>query len=121
MFLGYQENDGIEFIASVADTREELENNIFVKYTRIEKTQEDYQLVAGEYLIASDAQEKEKEIKRAERDTVLQSTDIYMLPDYPISEEEREFYKQYRQYLRDLPASQNFPDVEILSFDKWKE
>ena len=40
-----------------------------------------------------------KAAKRAERDVALQSTDIYMLLDYPITDEDREVYKQYRQYL----------------------
>lgn len=58
--------------------------------------------------------------KRAERNIILQSTDIYMLPDYPITEEERESYKQYRQYLRDLPIDEAFPNVAIQTFNQWK-
>ena len=43
-----------------------------------------------------------------------------MLSDYPITEEQREQYKQYRQYLRDVPSSDNFPDIEIKNFENWK-
>lgn len=58
--------------------------------------------------------------KRSQRDMMLMITDRVMLPDYPITDAERERYKQYRQYLRDLPARQDFPNFEILSFAKWR-
>lgn len=66
MFLGYQLKNGVEFIASVADTREELENNIFVKYSRIEETKEEYKLVDGKYISAKEAFDKAKQDKRSE-------------------------------------------------------
>lgn len=79
----------------------------------------------GSWYISGYAPDKPIELqtaeKRAERDVILQSTDIYMLPDYPITEEEREVYKQYRQYLRDLPSNEAFPNVEIKTFDEWKK
>lgn len=79
----------------------------------------------GSWYISGYAPDKPIELqtaeKRAERDVILQSTDIYMLPDYPITEEEREAYKQYRQYLRDLPSDEAFPNVAIQTFDEWKE
>ena len=57
--------------------------------------------------------------KRAERDAMLKSTDIYMLSDYPVTTAEREKYKAYRQYLRDIPQQENFPNVEVLGFEQW--
>ena len=57
--------------------------------------------------------------KRLERDTLLQSTDKYMLPDFPITEEKRKQYAEYRNYLRNIPESTTFPDIKILSFDEW--
>lgn len=57
--------------------------------------------------------------KRAERDNLLAQTDKYMLSDFPITDEKREQYKAYRQYLRDLPEQESFPNVEVLSFDDW--
>lgn len=66
MFLGYQENNGVEFIASVTNTREELENNVFVKYTRIEETKDEYKLVGGVYMTVAEAFEKAKQDKRTE-------------------------------------------------------
>lgn len=60
--------------------------------------------------------------KRAERNAILDSTDKFVsVPDYPITDEKREQYKVYRQYLRDLPASWGFPNVEIMTFEKYVE
>lgn len=59
--------------------------------------------------------------KRQDRDNKLDFTDKFMVSDFPISELEREEMKVYRQYLRDLPASKNFPNVKVLNFDEWKE
>ena len=57
--------------------------------------------------------------KRAERDTMLKSTDIYMLSDYPVADAEREQYKQYRKYLRDYTLAENWWQTEPLGFDEW--
>lgn len=51
--------------------------------------------------------------KRQERDSRLHSTDKYMIPDFPVTEEYREIIKVYRQTLRDLPNTEKWPDVEI--------
>lgn len=59
--------------------------------------------------------------KRHDRDALLKATDVYMLSDFPISDEERELYKQYRQYLRDLPEAESFPEVDIMSFKEWQQ
>lgn len=64
--------------------------------------------------------EELKTAKRAERDALLLATDKYMISDYPITNEERESYKQYRQYLRDLPESKDFPNIKILSYEEFK-
>ena len=58
--------------------------------------------------------------KRAERNAILEATDKFVsVPDYPITDEEREQYKAYRQYLRDLPEQAEFPNVDVLSFEDW--
>ena len=59
--------------------------------------------------------------KRAERDNLLAQTDKYMLPDFPITGEKLAQYKAYRQYLRDLPEQAGFPNVEIMTFEKYVE
>ena len=58
--------------------------------------------------------------KRAERDSLLAQTDKYMLPDFPITEEKLVQYKAYRQYLRDLPESTEFPNITIKKFEEYK-
>lgn len=75
-------------------------------------------------LDAMSAEEKAallSEQKRFERNRLLAATDKLMLPDYPITESEREQYKQYREYLRDLPEAEDFPNVEVLSFADWQK
>lgn len=44
------------------------------------------------------------------RDGFLDSSDKYMLPDYPISDEEREKWRVYRQELRDMTEQQAWKD-----------
>lgn len=63
---------------------------------------------------------KEQEV-RAVRNGYLQATDIYMIADYPISEEQREEYKAYRRYLRDYTLGENWWEVGPLSFEEWKQ
>lgn len=57
--------------------------------------------------------ENTKKVLRIKRNQLLAETDKYMLPDYPIADSEREKYRLYRQYLRDLPMDKDFPDIEI--------
>ena len=59
------------------------------------------------------------EEKRADRDRLLQDSDIRMLPDFPISAEEKELWLLYRQYLRDITKDPAFPNVDVLNFANW--
>lgn len=80
--------------------------------------------VDGQYVIAAipePTEEEKAEKKRAERNRLLDATDKYMISDFPITDEEREKYKAYRAYLRDLPASDLFPNVDVLTFDQWND
>lgn len=43
---------------------------------------------------------------RLVRDKYLEDTDVFMLIDYPVTEERRAVITAYRQYLRDLPSSE---------------
>lgn len=47
---------------------------------------------------------------REQRDSLLNETDKYMTIDYPISEEDRELIRAYRQALRDVPQQEGFPE-----------
>lgn len=46
---------------------------------------------------------------RSERDQRLAATDYLLMPDYPISDDQRAVVQAYRQALRDLPAQSGAP------------
>lgn len=46
---------------------------------------------------------------RSQRDAKLSATDYLIVPDYPISSEDLEAVKVYRQALRDIPEQSGFP------------
>ena len=48
-----------------------------------------------------------------ERDRILSSTDKYMISDFPVDEAYRERIRLYRQELRDITQSTEWPDVDI--------
>ena len=50
---------------------------------------------------------------RAQRDAMIAETDYLMMPDYPISDEDKALVETYRQALRDIPEQEGFPsDVQ---------
>lgn len=50
---------------------------------------------------------------RSKRDSLLAETDKYMTIDYPITEECRAAFREYRQALRDITEQEGFPDNVI--------
>ena len=46
---------------------------------------------------------------RTKRDRRLAATDFLLMPDYPISDDQRAVVQAYRQALRDLPAQEGAP------------
>lgn len=56
--------------------------------------------------------EKETEM-RAQRDALLTATDFYLMSDYPISEEDLNKIKEYRQTLRDMPQQEEWPYMDF--------
>ena len=83
----------------------------------------DFVMVESEFVLNTDTKaiEQQKEQVREVRNGYLQATDIYMIADFPISEEERNQYKAYRQYLRDYTQSDNWWEENPLSFEDWKQ
>lgn len=63
--------------------------------------------------------EEKAQLLRAERNEFLRLTDFTQINDSPFSEEEKSSYSAYRQYLRDLPAQQGFPNITVLSYTDW--
>ena len=58
---------------------------------------------------------------RAVRNQYLEQTDKVMLADYPITDDERELYKQYRTYLRDYTLTENWWESNPLKFEEWNK
>lgn len=114
MYLGYQTNSRTneEILAHVADTKEGL-LSICTEYTKIEQTEEPVELINGTFYIGKDIERKKYELLalslRTERDAKLEATDYLLAPDYPISPEDLEAVKAYRQALRDIPEQSGFP------------
>ena len=51
---------------------------------------------------------------RRERDRLLKETDYLIMPDYPISQENKQLIEQYRNELRAIP--QNYTDPFEIEF-----
>lgn len=62
--------------------------------------------------IAEELQNK-KNLRRARRNTLISNTDWAVLSDAPLTEEQVNEAKAYRIVLRDLPAHEDFPDVDF--------
>ncbi|MGN1078951.1 MAG: tail fiber assembly protein [Alphaproteobacteria bacterium] len=65
--------------------------------------------------------EKKAQNLRNERNELLRLTDFTQINDTPLDEKEKSAYAAYRQYLRDLPSQQGFPNITILSYGDWTE
>ena len=83
----------------------------------------DFVMVGSEFVLSDDekAIELKKEQVREVRNEYLEATDKYMIVDFPISEEERDLYKNYRQYLRDYTKQASWWENNPLTFNEWKE
>lgn len=118
MYLGYQINERMneEFIAHVAKSKEEL-LKIYNEYTKIETTDKEVELIDGAYYLGEEINRKKSELSakhiREVRNAKISETDYLMTPDYPISAENIEELKVYRQALRDVPELTGFPDDVI--------
>ena len=82
----------------------------------------DYVHCDGQFVltVSDEAIEQRKEQVRAVRNQYLEQTDKYMIADYPISDDEREMYKQYREYLRTYPECQDWYKANPKTYEEWK-
>ena len=87
-----------------------------------EHTVSDYMQTNGEYVLTSSAEaiEQKKAEVRSVRNQYLERTDKYMITDYPITDDERELYKQYREYLRTYPECQDWYKANPKIYEEWK-
>lgn len=56
---------------------------------------------------------------RSVRNQYLEQTDKYMIMDYPVTDEERELYKQYREYLRAYPECQDWYKANPKTYEEF--
>ena len=82
----------------------------------------DYVHCDGQFVltVSDEAIEQRKEQVRSVRNQYLEQTDKYMIADYPITDEERELYKQYRTYLRTYPECQDWYRANPKTYYEWK-
>ena len=85
-----------------------------------EHTVNDYTLYNDEFLLNLDEKviEQQKTQIRSKRDSLLQKTDKFMISDYPITEDERQKIKSYREYLRDYTLIENWWQQEPNTFEE---
>ena len=104
-------NDSGEFPCLVHDSVEE----------DTEHSVSDYMQVNGEYVLTSsdEAIEQKKAEVRAVRNQYLEQTDKFLIADYPITDEERELYKQYRVYLRTYPECRDWYKANPKTYEEW--
>ena len=83
------------------------------------------QAYVGSWYVKGFAPEKPVEQREAEvrsvRNQYLEQTDKYMITDYPITDDERELYKQYREYLRTYPECRDWYKANPKTFEEWKQ
>lgn len=64
-------------------------------------------------------EEKEKFV-RDRRNELLKATDFTQSSDAPFDAETKKRYAAYRQYLRDIPKMNGFPNVAIQNYQEWQ-
>lgn len=77
----------------------------------------------GKYYLVGYAPQKSKSLLAEEirklRDFYLRKTDFTQISDVPFDTSKKLLYAEYRQYLRDLPQSSEFPSISVMTFDEW--
>ena len=81
----------------------------------------DYIHCDGQFVltVSDEAIEQRKEQVRAVRNQYLEQTAKYMITDYPITDDEREMYRQYRTYLRTYPECRDWYKANPKTYDEW--
>ena len=81
----------------------------------------DYIHCDGQFVltVSDEAIEQRKEQVRAVRNGYLEQTDKFMITDYPITDDERELYRQYREYLRTYPECRDWYKANPKTYEEW--
>ena len=82
----------------------------------------DYIHCDGQFVltVSDEAIEQRKEQVRSVRNQYLEQTDKFMIADYPITDDERELYRQYRTYLRTYPECRDWYKANPKTYEEWK-
>ena len=108
-------------IIGVSENKPVLLDNYEVQEDN-EHSVSDYTQINGEFVLTSSDEsiEQRKEQVRSVRNQYLEQTDKYMIADYPITDDERELYKQYREYLRTYPECRDWYKSNPKTYEEWK-
>lgn len=120
MFLGYQ-ND---LIAVAAKTKEEVENSVGIKFTKIEETQEPVEMVCGTYYIGNENIQKAKEKDVREYRNYLLQKEVDPIVSNPLrwndmSEYDKTQYQEYRTYLLDWTENEEWWNEKPKTFEDY--
>lgn len=125
-------NDVIEYIDGTYDENfneakawAEAHNTTFEEDMDKRDLPKRYFVIGSEPVIEPEPEPTIEELQgkvRGVRNYYLDGTDRYVsVPDFPITDEEREEYKVYRQYLRDYTKLENWWLNNPMTFAEWKE
>lgn len=121
MFIGYQD----ELKAMVAETREELENNEFIEFSKIEEVAFAEMYNGAIYIDEEELTDSKKEFVRGIRNSYLveyvDGTVSNPLRWADMSEELKQMYVEYRQYLLDYTNVVNWWEQNPKTFEAWRE
>lgn len=108
-------------IIAISENENDFKNIIFDSILEDKQHDiSDYDSCCGEYLLKTEIPNTEIQIRVREiRDNALEQTDKYMIVDFPISDEDRETMKQYRQYLRDYTKQKDWWESLPMTFDEY--
>lgn len=105
------------YFKDILDTNNFNEVNQFLD--RVEKIDQDVKIEFEKNKIQEQIDRLTKEINSA-----LHETTWSMLSDAPLSQEGKRLYRDYRQYLRDIPdlwKRKQINELRVMTFDEWRE
>ena len=83
----------------------------------------DYEVVITEQKSGDTPEDMFKKLRK-DREDRLAACDKTQLADYPMDSKDKAFWREYRQYLRDMPlyySDLTVHDYVIMEFKKWKK
>ena len=121
MFVGYQG----DLMALIGETREELENNEWVKFTKIEEVDFAEMYNGCIYTTEEDLLNAKKDYVRGVRNEYLveyvDGAVSNPLRWADMSQELKDMYTGYRQYLLDYTETENWWEQLPKTLDEWRE